>query len=270
MPWTYVYPSNVAIETDTDTTFSVKIGYMPSTMDDIELTPSPGAKQKFDVPTMQKLRAEFWEAFQKEGRRHAMRQLVDTKFGSDTLQASIAIQNITKKPVSHRTIQAWLMEPGAPSSRSCPEWAVLALKAFVDAPENAAYLQSCERMSANTSSYMPYSTAVDVKYGVKYATHAIVNEEKRQREWADASLTALPRMISQFENKTERHLEHVDLHVHAIWNALREASDFDDFRKRVLDEVKDHQIGNMIIRNTRRAIEQGTDEFSSNGESTHQ
>jgi hypothetical protein len=268
MPWKYVYPNTVAIETDTNTTFDVKTGRMPSTMDDVELTPSASSTQKFDAVTTQKLRAEFWETFQEEQRRNAMRYLVDGKFGGDTLQASIAIQNITKKPVSHRTIQAWLMEPSARSSRSCPEWALLALKAFADAPENVAYLKSCERISAGTSSYMPYSTAVDVKYGVKYATNAIVSDEKRQREWSDASFTSLPYMISRFENKTEHHLEHLDQHVHAMWRALREATDFEDFRKRVLDEVKDKEIGNMIIRNTRRAIEQGTDEFSNDGEFT--
>lgn len=268
MPWKYVYPNTVATETGTNTIFNVKIGRMPSAMDDVELTPSASSKQKFDSVTMQKLRAEFWETFQKEQRRHAMRYLVDNKFGSDTLQASIAIQNITKKPVSHRTIQAWLMEPGTRSSRSCPEWALLALKTFVNAPENVEYLKRCERISASTSSYMPYSTAIDVKYGVKYATNAIIGDEKRQREWSDANLTSLPNMISQFENKTERHFEHLDLHVHAMWHALCEATDFEDFRKRVLDEVKDKEIGNMLIRNTRRAIEQGTGEFSNDGEFT--
>jgi len=268
MPWKYVYPSAVATETSTNTIFGVKIGRMPSTMDDVELTPSPSSKQRFDAVTMQKLRAEFWETFQENQRRYAMRELVDSKFGGDTLQASIAIQNITKKSVSHRTMQAWLMEPGARSSRSCPKWALLALKTFVDAPENAEYLKSCERISARTSSYMPYSTAVDVKYAVKYATNAIVGDEKREREWGDASFTSLPHMISLFENKTERHLEYLDQHVHATWRALREATDFDDFRKRVLDEIRDKEIGDMIIRKTRRAIEQGTDEFSDDGEST--
>lgn len=266
MPWKYLYPNTVATETDTDTTFDVKIGRKLTTMDDIELTPSANSKQKFDAVTMQKLRAEFWEAFQKDQRRNAMRYLVDDKFGGDTLQASIVIEKVTKKPVSHRTIQAWLMEPNAPSSRSCPEWALAALKTFVDAPENEDYLKRCERISAGTSSYMPYSTAVDVKYGVKFATNEIVSYEKRQREWSDASFTSLPHMVSQFENKTERHLEHLDQHVHAMWHALREATDFEDFKKRMLDEVKDHQIGSMIIRNTRRAIEQGTDEFSADGE----
>jgi hypothetical protein len=268
MPWKYFYPNTVATEISTNTIFNVKVGHNASTMDDVELTPTGNSKQKFDTVTMQRLRAEFWETFQDSHRRNAMRYLVDSKFDGDTLQASIAIQNITKRSVSHRTIQAWLMEPGARSSRSCPEWALVALQAFVDAPENSEYLKSCERIATRTSSYMPYSTAVDVKYGVKYATNAIISDEKRQREWSDASFTSLPYMISQFENKTERHFEHVDLHVHAMWRALREATDFEDFRKRVLDEIKDKEIGDMIVRNTRRAIEQGTDEFSNNEELT--
>jgi hypothetical protein len=57
-------------------------------------------------------------------------------------------------------------------------------------------------------------------------------------------------------------------HVHAIWHALREAKDFEDFRKRALDEIRDKEIANMIIRDTRRAIEQSTDEFSNNEELT--
>ncbi len=266
MPWKYAYPSTVATETSTNTIFEVKIGRMASTMDDVKLMPLANSKRNFDAATMQKFRAEFWEVFQENQRRNAMRYLVDGKFGGDTLQASIAIQNITKRSVSHRTIQAWLMEPDARSSRSCPEWALLALKAFVDAPENVDYLRSCERISAHTSSYMPYSTAVDVKYGVKFATNSLASDEKRQREWSDASLTSLPHMISQFENKAERHLEHLDDHIHAMWRALREATGFEDFRKRVLEEVKDKEIANMIVRNTRRAIEQGTDEFSNDFE----
>jgi hypothetical protein len=268
MPWDYTYPSSVATETSTNTKFEVKIGRMPTTADDVDLIPAASARRNFDSFAMQKLRTEFWETFQDAQRRYAMRHIVDDKFGGDTLQASIAIQNVTKKSVSHRTIQAWLMESGARSSRSCPEWALLALQAFVDSPENVDYLKSCERMSRNTSSYMPYSTAIDVKYGVRYATNAIISEEKRQREWCDASLTSLPHMVSEFENKTEHHFDHLDQHVHAIWQALREATDFEDFRKRVLDDIKDKEIGKMIIRDTRRAIEQGTDEFSDDGEST--
>jgi len=261
MPWLYTYPNAVATEADTNTVFDVKVGRGACSMDDVELTPQVSSKHKFDDVAMQRLRAEFWGIFQQNQRRVAMQHLIDSKFGGDTMQASIAIQRISKKSVAHRTIQAWLMDPGALSSRNCPEWAVIALKAFVDDPKNDEYLKSCERMAKSTASYMPHSTAVDVKYGVKYATSAIISDEKRLKAWCEASFVSLPQMISRFENTTERHLEHLDHHVHAMWRALREATDFEDYRKRVLDEVKDKETANMIIRNTRRAIEQGADEF---------
>lgn len=43
-------------------------------------------------------------------------------------QAAQMIAEYTRRPCALRTVQAWLNDPDAPSARTCPDWAVDALK----------------------------------------------------------------------------------------------------------------------------------------------
>ena len=59
--------------------------------------------------------------------RERLIELMQTS-GLDTADVARILTEQTMRPCSRRTVQAWLSEPGKPSSRPCPEWAVTILE----------------------------------------------------------------------------------------------------------------------------------------------
>lgn len=51
-----------------------------------------------------------------------------TENGLRNTEAAILIESQVDRTCSERSIKAWLAEPGKTSSRTCPEWAVIALR----------------------------------------------------------------------------------------------------------------------------------------------
>jgi hypothetical protein len=152
MAWFYSLPSSKAVETSTNTTFDVKFARVINTADDFEISPVPGSKTTFTVQELSRLKSEFWAAHVQSRIRDNMSRIVENDFGGDRLWVAYTLSDATKRKVSNRTVQAWLMEPGKPSSRTCPEWAYQALKDFVDNPANEEHLkQGRVRRASDTS-----------------------------------------------------------------------------------------------------------------------
>lgn len=51
-----------------------------------------------------------------------------TENGLRNTEAAILIESQVNRTCSERSIKAWLAKPGKTSSRTCPEWAVIALR----------------------------------------------------------------------------------------------------------------------------------------------
>jgi hypothetical protein len=264
MAWQYVFPSSKALETITNTTFDVKFGRNIQTADDFEISPQAGSKTKFSPQDLETLKAEFWAAHLQSHVRDAMRRIVEGSFGGDRHWVAYTLSNITKKSVSNRTVQAWLMEQGKPSSRTCPEWALQALKTFVSDPKNEEYLkQGREARTRDSSSTRAWSAEVDSKHSVNFATNEILGEERRLQEWRGANFDTLPAMIHRFEDQTEKYLNHLHDTLLAIEAALKKSTTFDEFKFEALEAIRDKQTAKWLIKDARRAIETGTSEFAS-------
>nr|WP_249665033.1 hypothetical protein [Pectobacterium carotovorum] len=48
--------------------------------------------------------------------------------GLTQAKAAFLICEYTRRPCSVRTVRSWINNPGKPSARTCPDWAVEALK----------------------------------------------------------------------------------------------------------------------------------------------
>jgi hypothetical protein len=48
--------------------------------------------------------------------------------GLTQARAATLISEYTRRPCSVRTVRSWVNDPDKPSSRTCPDWAVDALK----------------------------------------------------------------------------------------------------------------------------------------------
>jgi hypothetical protein len=264
MAWQYVFPSGKALETTTNTTFDVKFSRNIQSEDDFEIVPAVGSRAKFTSEDLRRLKAEFWAAHVQGRIRGAMRTIVENDFGGDRHWVAYTLSDITKKSVSNRTVQAWLMETGKPSSRTCPEWALQALKTFVSSPDNNEYLaQGRERRASDSSSSRAWSKEVDSKHSVKFATDEILGEERRLNEWRHANFDTLPPMIHLFEDQTQKYLNHLNGQLIAIEFALKKATTFEEFKSEALEAIRDKETAKWLVKDARRAIETKTGEFAS-------
>ncbi len=263
MAWLYNLPSSKAVETSTNTTFDVKFSRVINTVDDFQISPVPGSKTTFTEQELSRLKAEFWAAHVQSRIRDNMSMIVENDFGGDRLWVAYTLSDATKRKVSNRTVQAWLMEPGKPSSRTCPEWAYQALKDFVDNPENGEYLeQGRVRRASNTSPNRGWAADVDSKYSVKFATSEILHDEKRLNEWREANSNTLPAMLHRLEGQTEKHLSYLQDQLIAIEMALKAASSFEEFKTAALDAIRDKERAKSLVKDARQAIEGKTGEFA--------
>lgn len=264
MAWQYNFPSSKALETVTNTTFDVKFGRHVQTADDFEISPQAGSKVKFSPQDLQRLKAEFWAAHLQNHTRDAMRRIIEVDFGGDRHWVAYTLSDITKKSVSNRTVQAWLIEQGKPSSRTCPEWALQALKTFVSDPGNEEYLkQGREARASDSSSTRAWSAEVDSKHSVTFATNEILRDENRLQEWRNANFETLPTLIFRFEDETERYLSYLHDKLAAIETALQKATSFEEFKIQALEAIRDKETAKWLVKDARRAIETGTGEFAS-------
>ena len=55
--------------------------------------------------------------------REILKSLI-TSLGITQNQVAILLQEQTQRPVSSRTVRAWLADPELTSARTCPEWAI--------------------------------------------------------------------------------------------------------------------------------------------------
>lgn len=56
-------------------------------------------------------------------------QVLLTLSGITQEQSAQLIEEQTMRPLKLRTVQSWLADPEKPSSRPCPDWAIIALQA---------------------------------------------------------------------------------------------------------------------------------------------
>lgn len=263
MPWKYSFPGRTALETSTNTTFDVTLARELQTADDVEITPVAGTRTKFSPQDLLRLKGEFWDFFSQERTRERMWILVTNTFAGDSYWVADTLTRATKRKVSNRTVQAWIMEPGKPSSRRCPEWALEALKSYAENPENAETLESgCRIRAQDFKSPRAWSAEVDSKHSVNFATNEILADERRKKEWREAGFDKLPAMLHAFEVRMDRELSSMRDTLSSIDNALRNSSNFEEFKSKALESIRDKEVASWIVRDARNAIETRTGEFA--------
>jgi hypothetical protein len=73
----------------------------------------------------------------------------------------------------------------------------------------------------------------------------------------------VPTKIFEFEKQTETDIGSLRRVVGIFQSALRDRENFEEFKKKALDEIKDYGSMRFYVGSARQAIESGTDEFAS-------
>lgn len=201
-----------------------------------------------------------------EQRRWRLLSLVQGHFGRDNDLVAQVIQRKTGERVSERSVQAWLIAPGRKSSRNVPEWAVKALEDYVADPANREYLEDyAARREATLGAMQPplvWSNEVRSSRSVELATASLEAEARRQRVWQDACGVQVGDMVFGLERELHAEMRAHRRTLSAINEAFRTSSTYEECKATFQEHVRASDLEDFFVREAKRAIESGAEEFS--------
>ena len=261
MAWESWIGSDSAIHIESGEKFTVNYySKNVQTIDDFGITPVPRSGKKWSSEELLKLKRELWEHWENNRRRSKLSALIKQKFCGENWRVVNAINSVTDKPISVRSIQTWLIDPRKASSRKCPAWALKALQDYVDNPENA---QELEEIASYKSKY-PKSHLEEIydSRGLELATHAIEFDQTALEGWQKADFNTLPKKLFELEKRFDSYLAYLNDDLSAVRSALDECDNFEDFKKSVKEKMNKADLIRSEIRKSRELIENKTGELS--------
>lgn len=202
---------------------------------------------------------------EQERRRSKLFSLVHHHFLADTDWVASAIHERTRKKVSVRAIQAWLIAPGRRSSRNCPEWALKALEDYIQDPSNEALIQSRKELyQASIGTAKPplaWCDEVRASKAVEFATSELEEDERKlakyQKEFGERQGSLIFELQKELRNSNWQHHETLS----AIHRAFQESKNFDECREMFLEIERANRMTHYFVRDAKQAIEKNSEEF---------
>jgi hypothetical protein len=192
-----------------------------------------------------------------------VRAIVEKEFAGDREAAARVLERETRRRLSNRTVQAWLMPPGQPSSRNCPEWALAALQAYLAKPDSEAELAGIRRARAGDAGSPRSRTAYALCRGaVELAASQIHQDASLRETWTKANLTELPEMLYRFQISVLNRLDQLEERVDLLGKGLASATSLGEYQDYVREGLADISTAKFVISETRQDIEAGKAEFA--------
>lgn len=261
MAWEYTIHSSTATHLGSGAVFEVVYRSRNiQSVDDLDLIPTKKGKSSSD--DIAKLKQDLWHHIEAEQDRGALLAMIQKDFLGDYQRAAQAITGVSGQKVSERTIQAWLIDPSRVSSRKCPVWAVKALRDYLAVPENRRNLAELAEYREQIGQQRSRINDVIDRHQVRMATTEIEVEHANRQRWAECSFNELPTRLFELEKRFADHLEYLNCKLSAVMHALETSSTFEDFKRQVKDKINEEWMVSNVVRNARRAIEDGTHEFA--------
>jgi hypothetical protein len=189
--------------------------------------------------------------------------IVEKEFAGDRDAAARILENETRRRVSNRTVQAWLMPAGQPSSRKCPEWALAALQAYMAKADSEDELAKIRRARAGDAKSSRSRTAHAVSRGaVELATGQIHHEASLHDAWTKANLSELPEMLYRFQLSVLRRLDQLEEKFDLLGKGLASATTLEEYQYSIAEGLADIATAKFVIGETLRDIETGKAEFA--------
>lgn len=231
-------------------------------IDDIDIAPSRSDGKQWSSEELLQLKMELWEHWEHQRLRDELYSLIQNHLFGECDRAAIAISSVSGKKVSNRTVQSWLIALGKPSSRTCQPWAVKALKEYLDDPKNQPELEWLRQKKEGVD-YQPSSvTETTRNRSVEIATREIEDEKRQLEAWKRTGLIELPEKLFKELWRLEREISSMSKALAAISNGIETAESFEHLKALVIQESREALWRDGEIRRTRRAIEEGREEFA--------
>lgn len=263
MNWSYNYPANEAIHRPTKLSFSVT--YDPIRPDRrIKLTSEK--PENISDAEVEKLIKELDQLIQDKYLKNRMEALLHGEFSGEFALAAKILEQETKKKVSTRTLQAWMMPSDRPSSRRCPEWAVVALEEYIEKnPGQKKWLRelSENRQRTRNGRAQEHETALRDRELLRNAEGHLAREDAIRKKWQGTAIGDISAQLADLEISA---LEKVESHsglLIRILASLRECDNFEDFKREVQSTAEKHYASERQLKDTARDIRERRKEFAS-------
>lgn len=196
--------------------------------------------------------------------RDLMFQLISGPFADDYDQVALILQHQTKRRVSVRTLQAWMMPPGRPSSRTCPEWALAALKKYLaDNPNTPTqFAEGARVLRGMPNEDIRSATLFRSQQLVPAADALLERENEIRRKWRDCPMNELHERFAEYEIASERKLSELTVGLLILERALSTSSTLEELKERVTVDGE-RRFGRMCLtQETAEDIRQEQKEFA--------
>lgn len=267
MNWKYEYPAKRAVHLPTKLSFS--IAYDPLTTDRKIKLSGPKPENVSDEQVGRLVR-ELHDIIQDRYLRKEMTHLLHGPFGGDYGLAATVLVERTKKRVSTRTLQAWMMQPGRPSSRRCPEWAVAALQEHIDHQPDSSHAWkgvASARQNSPEGNSLSHRTQLRERETVKLAEELISSHDRIDRKWKECAASQVPAQLAGLERELRKKVDDLGEIVSCFLSSLKSSESLQELKDKVdegvrwkyqLDRLVDETATDMRERRNEFASEDGT------------
>lgn len=263
MTWSYCYPAPTATHEPTGLVFSVTYDLEKPEWTIRLDSAQPRSLEQARIET---LRDELDQLVRAGRTQRRMSELLHGAYNGDYSHAAAILSSQTKKKVSVRTLQAWMMPPGRPSSRRCPEWALLALEQYLsEHPEASRDWKEVSSIYRSTpdGQTLALHTELRDQRSLRLAEAEIAHDEAIRKKWRGAGVTELLEHLSDLELHLRRVTgHHTDL-IGQIVGLTYSCTTFEEFREQLREATRRKANLDWVIRENVVDISRGQKEFSS-------
>lgn len=263
MNWSYDYPADQAVHLPTGLSFSIT--YDPVKPDRKIKLVSAKPENMSDAEVAE-LARELEQYIHEKYLQHRMGNLLYGAFGGEFYRAAKILEQETKKKISTRTLQAWMMQPGRPSSRRCPEWAVVALEEYIESnPEQPSWIKDLaeRRRSSRNGQALEHEMALRDRELLRNAESNLAKADTIRKKWKDTSIEDLSAELADLEISVIDKIESHSGLLGRFLDSLRACDTFEDFKREVQKATEKHYASERQLKETAQDIRERRKEFAS-------
>jgi len=262
MTWLYSYPDTKAKHLESGVDFI--INYRSKNIkgiDDIEIFPDSKNEKDWTHKELINLKYDLLLHREADSRRIELKQLIEKFFFGENNRTAGVISSMTKKNVSARTIQSWLISLDKPSSRRCPSWALKALNDYLNEPENKTKLEFITK-NRSPQEVSRLENTLD-KEEVDLATIEINSEKRTLNTWKEANMNELPELFAKMEIMFRTRINYLEKENSIFKKSLDSSDNFKDYKEVIKKDLSERDAIRSVIDSAKMAIEKEKQEFSS-------
>lgn len=262
MEFEYSYPATTAKHVASGLVFDV--AYDPQTPA-IDIRLAEGQTCTLSASALEEVVRDLHLFAENERLKRRMSGLLMEFFSNDFSHAALVLRNATKKKISTRTLQAWVIPTSRSSSRKCPSWAVEALEKYaVDHPDQPEFSrqQLEHRRQIEAKSGVGYLSRLADTEAVSFAEAKMAKDEEFRKKILNANASGFPEVIADELVKLRNKNELLQHQSSLIFDAVREADSFEEFQARCKEKLSELYRVERRISETIEALQNHEDEFA--------